>query len=84
MPFLSLEDEAAAGAVISHLQPVSEDLALPADGASGEQSAADELRPARRRRSVGHGSQRMDNLTLFADLPDVALAASGRVESLRA
>jgi hypothetical protein len=41
----------------------------------GQQSAADELPPTRRRRSIGHGAQRMDNLTLFADLTDVPLGA---------
>ena len=37
MAFLALEDEAAAGTALSHLQPPGEDLALPADGAVGQQ-----------------------------------------------
>ena len=73
--FLALEDEAAAGAADSHLQPMPEDLALPADRAPREQGATDELPPARRRRRIGHGDQRMDNLTLFSDLSEVALGA---------
>jgi hypothetical protein len=75
MTFLALEDETAAGAMVGHLQPMAEDLALPADRAPREQRAADELPPARRRRRIGHGDQRMDNLTLFTDLSDVALGA---------
>jgi hypothetical protein len=73
--FLALEDEATAGTPVGHLQPMTEDLALPADGTPREQGAADELPPARRGRGLRHGAQRMDNLTLFSDLSDVALGA---------
>src|SRR5437762_84254 len=72
---LTLEDEAAAGTAFGHLQPAAEDLVLPADGAVSQQRSADERPPGRRRRGIGHGAQRMDNLTLFPDTVDVALGA---------
>jgi hypothetical protein len=75
MSFLALEDEPATGTMVGHLQPSPEDLALPAHGAPHGEGTTDELPPARRRRGVGHGAQRMDNLTLFSDLSEVALGA---------
>jgi hypothetical protein len=73
--FLALEDESTTGTLVGHLQPVAEDLSLSAHGAAHEQGATDEPPPVRRRRGVGHDVQRMDNLTLFGDLSDVALGA---------
>jgi hypothetical protein len=75
MPFLALEDEPAPGTMVGHPQPTPEDLALAADGAPHPQGPPDERPPARRRRSIDHGAQRMENLTLFSDLSEVALGA---------
>jgi hypothetical protein len=73
--FLALEDEPAPGTMVGHLQPMSEDLALTTDGAAHEEGSSEELPPTRRRRGSGHSPQRMDNLSLFSDLADVALGA---------
>jgi hypothetical protein len=61
--------------MIGHLQPMVEDLVLPADGAMSQEGAPDERPLTRRRRGISHGAQRMDNLTLFPDVADVALGA---------